>query len=170
MRSHSYFALLSVVFGGTVFAQTGVLAPLTPPDVSTAMVGLVTGQTARLSVLNLASPTVTPAIPCTARLTFFDSQGRQLKLAAVSVVPGQAQSLDLNHDTDLTGFPAHLEIRGMVSHIAPSSTGGTSCSLFASLEILNNATGAAQILTTDVRSGTLVAVPLIRAGEFAPEK
>lgn len=169
MRSHSYFALLSVVFGGTVFAQTGVVAPLTPPDVSTAMVGLAAGQTARLSVLNLASPTASPAIPCTARLSFFDSQGRQLKLAAVSVVPGQAQSLDVNHDTDLTGFPAHIEIRGMVSHIAPSSTGG-SCSLFASLEIFNNVTGVAQVLTTDVRSGTLVAVPLIRAGEFAPEK
>ncbi|HEX5432499.1 MAG TPA: hypothetical protein VFW83_11075 [Bryobacteraceae bacterium] len=174
MRSHFRLLFAGTLFSGVILAQTASPVPVPPPmlpDMSTAMAGLATGQTARLTVVNIAplTPAEAPVLPCTAQLSFLDTNGSKLKTVSVTVSPGQAQSLDLNHDTDLSSPPARIELRGLISRGAntpsPAVAAPFTCNLFASLEIFDTATGATRVLTTGVRSG-LVAIPVFPTGAF----
>jgi hypothetical protein len=121
---------------------------------TTAMVGIATGETARLNLLNpapIATATGT-AVACTATVTYFDGSGTPRKTAKVSVAPGTSQFVDLRSDSDLSLAAAtRLEIRAAVAipNIPPptastSSTAGTPstpiCTLVSTLEIFDQIT------------------------------
>lgn len=164
------------------------VAPISIQQTETfGMVGLSTGQTARLNLLNPGSPstaTPTPLPPtpasCAAQLTFLDDQGNTLKTESVNVAFGKSVSFDLNRDVDVpSGSQQRIEIRGMVKLPGPTPIGimtpGTGapglpiasvpffCSLVPTFEIFNNDTGRTQLLLESTRF-VPAAIPLPLAG------
>src|ERR1700761_4337708 len=69
---------------------------------TTGMAGLASGQTARMNVLNVATPSTATAAICTAAVSFLDDNGAVLKSATVTVAPGKSAKVDLHSDTDLS--------------------------------------------------------------------
>ncbi|MGH7247522.1 MAG: hypothetical protein ACREH9_05400, partial [Pseudomonadota bacterium] len=69
--------------------------PVAPPTTSTAMLGLASGQTARLNLLNLGVATPQAAVVCSAEVTFLNADGNEQKPAVIVVVlPGKAVLAD----------------------------------------------------------------------------
>src|SRR5271157_6556118 len=96
---------------------------------TTAMIGIATGQTARLNLLN---PGVLPpalGVICTAEVTYFDGAGAVKKTASVSVNPGTSQYVDLHSNTDLDlASASRMEIRATVAIpgiLPPASSSST---------------------------------------------
>jgi hypothetical protein len=138
-------------------------AQVIPADTvqTTAMVGIATGQTARLNLLN---PGVLPpavGLVCSAQVTWYDGAGDVKKTVSVSVNPGVSVPVDLHSDSDLALTPAtRLEIRATISipNILPpatsTSTGPPSpaCKLISTLEIFDSITGRTQAITGKVET------------------
>jgi hypothetical protein len=139
--------------------------PLNSLTVTTPMIGISTGQIARLNVLNpgVPAPAATASL-CPVQLSFVDSGGNVLKLMEFLVIPGQSQSLDLNHDTEggTTNAGVRFELRAII-RIPPPSTTTTSFTttttptmaplipascVVPSLEIFDGTTGRTEALVT----------------------
>lgn len=132
---------------------------VTPPNsvLTTAMVGIAEGQTARLNLLNPGvQPPAVGAI-CTAAVEYLDNTGAVLKTASVTVNPGKSAWVDLHSDTDLNlAVGDRREIRATITipGILPPTTasGGTSttatpvpaCKVIPTLEIFDSLTGRTQ--------------------------
>lgn len=139
------FALAAV----GLFAQS---SPATPAQVdrTSGMIGIVEGQFARLNALNpgVAAPAV--GVVCSAALQFWDGQGKLLKSATVSVVPGKSTSLDLFGDKDLALLgDDRREIRATITIPPvlppPSATPPSApCNLIGTLEIVDTPSGRTQ--------------------------
>jgi hypothetical protein len=139
---------------------------------TTAMIGIATGQTARLNLLN---PGVLPpalGVICTAEVTYFDGAGAVKKTAPVAVAPGTSQYVDLHSDTDLDlASASREEIRATVAMpaIPPPATSSSAtpptpaaCKLIATLEIFDSITGRTEALTGKVEAvGSVVATPVV---------
>src|ERR1700693_3571144 len=88
---------------GTVIAQerlAPVISFLSNPTFSFGMIGLGTGQTARLNIVNLVRTPPPIAIslfqPCKVELDLYDGQGKLIKQKSVANLGfGQADFLDL---------------------------------------------------------------------------
>jgi hypothetical protein len=117
---------------------------------STAMVGIASGQTARINLLN---PGVLPpalGVVCTASVNFYDGAGTVRKTASVTVAPGTSQAVDLHSDTDLSLTAAtRAEIRATIAEPLivppPTATGTPSssvkpCQLVTTLEVFDSIT------------------------------
>jgi hypothetical protein len=129
-------------------------------------VGVTSAQTARLNVLNLqpAIPGVA-AVACPATLEFYDDSGAQLKqLPVITIAPGTAASLVFKPVIASSLPAARAQIRAVL-YTPPTTpikdgTGSNpisilpvniGCSLMASLEIIDDATGVTRVFTTDLR-------------------
>jgi hypothetical protein len=147
-RSICVFALTAT----GLFAQT-VSAPLVQETLTTGMVGIAEGQTARLNTLNpgVAPPAI--GVVCSALLNFINGQGTVLKTAVVSVSPGKNAWLDLFSDRDL-GLAAdeRTQIRATITvpPILPPAGSTASlpppCSLIGTLEIFDTLSGKTQVV------------------------
>jgi hypothetical protein len=136
----------AVVLAGTALARTAT-AFNPQPDPPFGMIGIAQGQTARLNLVNTASPdAVLLAPPCRARLRFLDADGNVLTHMRVEVAAGHSTLLDyapafVGTNADVVG-PARAEIRAAVTfddaELAPP------CRI--TLEIFDNATGRTSIL------------------------
>ena len=120
------------------------------PDRQFGMLGITFGQTARVSVTNLASPTSTdpnglPPGPCTAEITFLDSQGNALLPAVrTDVAPGQTVFADLNRNTLPGTVEFRLQSRATISFQPPPDPDippGPCAGMLAGEEVINNLTG-----------------------------
>ena len=99
---------------------------------TSGVVGITSGQTARLNVLYPIAPAPILQRICSVSLAIADNQGTILKSNAVaSLTAGKSVSLDLNADSDLAG--ARTQIHGLT--VAP-----TGCQLIATLEVIDNST------------------------------
>jgi hypothetical protein len=156
------FVLAALAF--PVLAAAQVIAPTPPIQVQQiqtfGMVGLASGQIARLNVLNpgVPAPLATAAL-CPARLTFLDSAGNVLKTESVSVLPGQSLSYDLNRDTDLTSTALRVQIRATIQMPPPAVATPTVqvvlpslCTLFPTLEVFDASTGKTQVILESTRT------------------
>ena len=125
-------------------------AQVVPADTvkTTAMVGIATGETARLNLLNPGVVPVPAGLTCTAAVTFYDGAGAVRKTATVTIAPGTDGYVDLHSDTDLA-LPAatRIEIRAtfaIPTILPPGAAAGTAptpaCQLVANLEIFDNIT------------------------------
>jgi len=146
--------------------QTGTTSS-TPSGVTvtTGIVGVTAAQTARLNVLNLQPviPGVT-AVVCHATLEFYDENGAQLKQQAVTNIP-PATAASLVFKPAVSSTTGRAQIRAVVftpantafnpapgpvlPPIIPVSFG---CNVMASLEIIDDATGATHTFVTDMRT------------------
>lgn len=138
-------------------AQPAMPAPVVNQQLSTfGMVGLASGQTARLNafVLPMGGTVMGTAIPagtCQVTFTFYDANGKSLGTSgAESVLPGSAVHYDWPPPatTSNTAAAEPLEIRGTVStsFSTPTATPTTVpiaafCSVVPTEEIYNTSTG-----------------------------
>lgn len=156
-----------LLFGSHFVAQAQTISVSTAGTSSTTgIVGVTSTQTARLNVLNLQQvvPGVT-AVMCPATLEFYDDTGALLKsLAVTNISPASAASLMFKPAVPSTAANARAQIRAVVvtpptSVVNPGTEPPTpiipvtrSCNVMASLEIIDDATGATHTFTTDLRS------------------
>ncbi|HMG32621.1 MAG TPA: hypothetical protein VKM94_01685 [Blastocatellia bacterium] len=125
------------------------------------MLGITTGQTARLNVVN-ALPVDPPSIPVgppiRVTLMFVDGNGNPFNIAGaplqtiVTLGPGQSGSLDLNSDaipngppTVPNGPPIRVQIRALVAECEGCSRGF----VVPTLEVFDNATGKSTLVIPD---------------------
>lgn len=147
-------------------AQT---TPTTTPGltVTSGMVGVSSTQTARLNVLNLQQVVAgVTAVACPATLAFYDDTGALLKQVAVTnISPATAGNLVFKPTVPSTAVNARAQLRAVVftpfATITPTPTAsgsttlipaGPVCTLLSSFEVMDDATGNTQSLTTDFRS------------------
>ena len=121
-------------------------SPIASPstDFTFGMVGIGTGQTARLNIVNIGAATGT-SIPCVLALAFLDSNSKIIKQTFVSLKSGQAGLLDLTAiEVGLTeprpDSTARVQIRGAGYNptLIPQPL---SCNLVPTVEIFDSATG-----------------------------
>lgn len=120
---------------------------------TTGMVGIASGQTAQLNLLNPGIQAPALGVMCPATVSFWDSAGKQLKSATLTVIPGQSQSFAIKSDTDLNlATGARTEIRAVIAQppISPSATTGPAaaavCKVVPTLEIVDTASGRTLVI------------------------
>jgi hypothetical protein len=137
-----------------VFSVSPVRAQTTAsPGVGFAMVGIASGQTARLNALNLAAADPANPTSCGVTLQFLDTQANILKQVTVNLLPGNATSLDLNQ-TELQTTVTRSEIRAVVlfGYVGGANPPGpvvqkTACGFIVpSLEIFDSSTGITNVI------------------------
>jgi hypothetical protein len=109
-----------------------------PNEKPSPMVGLAHGQTARLNVVNVGNPNISP---CEVGLTFFDSRGALLVRDAQTLRPGAAAFLNLNREA--VGDP---DIRVQIRAVVQSSSTDCLAQVRASLEVYDNDTGKTTLI------------------------
>jgi len=156
---------LAVVVGILGFAerteaQGPVPSVLPSVQFSSGMVGLASGQTARLNVVNVGIPNPS-SLPCVLALAFLDSDSKILKQMFVSVGFGNAAFVDLAMGNI---GPGRVQIRGIGYN--PLLTPGSaipqplSCSFVPTLELFDTETGRTSAIVTDFRTpGSSVSNP-----------
>jgi hypothetical protein len=116
------------------------------PQFSSGMVGLASGQTARLNVVNVGAPNGFP-LPCVLALAFLDSDSKILKQMFVSVGFGKAAFVDL------VNSGARIQIRGIGYNplLRPESAipQPLSCQLVPTLELFDTETGRTTTIVTN---------------------
>jgi hypothetical protein len=100
---------------------------------TSGVVGVASGQTARLNVLYPTAPAPILQISCSATLGIADDQGTFIKSENLpQFSAGKSFSINVNADTDLAGV-VRTEIHGSV--VSPNG-----CSFIVTLELIDNAT------------------------------
>jgi hypothetical protein len=131
------FSLLATIgFGAFLANAQGFIAA---QQQNSSVVGIVSGQTAKLNVLYPSIPAPLLQVTCTVTLNIVDDQGAVLKTQDFQMSGGKSVSLSLNADTELPGNHA-AQIHALTLTPAASPTGGY-CEILPSLDIVDNATG-----------------------------
>ena len=130
------------------------------------MVGIASGQSARINALNTANQAPTNPTSCTVTLQFVDTSGKLLKQTTVNLQPGTSTSLDLSWD-ELSVSDLRSEVRAILLYgysgganppieiLRQSVCGG----LVPSLEVFDNATGRTNFILTDAKTLPPPAIP-----------
>jgi hypothetical protein len=156
---YSWLAL-SIILGARLTPAADLPAS---PGVGFAMVGIASGQTARLNALNIGPGG--PALPsgripgsCGGGVTFefYGVNGELLKSKAINnLLPGKAAFVDLSRD-ELPKGPVRTEIRAVLRFGYAAATPPDretrllfECNIFSSLEIFENTTGKTSLVLTD---------------------
>jgi hypothetical protein len=155
-----------LLFGSQFLAQAQTGNTTTGSAVTTGIVGVASGQTAQLNVLNLQPVTPGVTAMCPATIEFYDAAGTQLKqLTVTNIAPGTATSLVFKPVMPSAAANARAQIRAVVvtpptavinpvpGPISPPVIPvNISCNVMASLEIIDDSTGATHAFTTDLRA------------------
>jgi hypothetical protein len=145
------FSLLATIVLTAILARAqGFIAP---QQHNSSVVGIASGQTARLNVLYPSIPAPLLQVMCAVTASIVDDQGTVLKTQDFQMLGGKSASLSLNADTELPGAHA-AQIHALTLTPAASSAGGF-CQVLPSLDIVDNATGR-----TLVHLETTVTYPL----------
>jgi hypothetical protein len=120
----------------TLVAHSPAVADQTNEKVA-GIIAIVKGQTARLNLVNIGDPSITPD-PCRGTLDFFDGAGNLLTASTqVSLEVGQATFADLNADT--IAFRGRLSLRGVARFPPFDPTLPNACATtHLTLEIIDN--------------------------------
>lgn len=141
---------------------------ITPTVTTTAVVGLVSNQTAKLSVLNLnpviSGPAASGPAACNVQLQFFDVAGNAVgpNRVVTNFAPQTTTVLDADRNTlNPPGVTATIrgQIRGVVTvnpalpvALPVAFPGPGFCTVLVTLEIIDNATQSTVSLTTETRT------------------
>ncbi len=168
-------ALFGLAVSG-VFAQTSTPVP-TPYGVTytTGLVGIVPGQTARMNILDAATPALTtnPVSACYVAVTYYNAAGTLLKTSTVAVTPGTANHVDLIPAATPVAVTANqpADIRAAFSLLAVPVAGSATtivapvCNLVATLEIFDEITGKISIVMDgihQVESATTTTAAIVK--------
>jgi len=140
-----------------------------PQFVTFGMVGLASGQTARLNAfaLPMGGPIIAGA-SCQVTFNFYDATGKSLKTGTVPVTQGSAVSYDLAW-TEITASTNRVEIRGAVraALVTPSAAGtpltpiSAFCSVLPTLEIFDSSSGQTTVVLQQATPLPLVTPALV---------
>ena len=111
-----------------------------PNEKPSPMVGLASGQTARLNVVNIGDPSIEP---CEVQMVFYDSQGKALARDVQKLDPGVATFLDVGY-SDIGDPNARVQIRAGVKVVIGDPT-----LCLSSLEVFDNETGRTTVFIGD---------------------
>ena len=149
------FSSISVI-AGMAAAQT-VSTPTTYTQTqSTGIVGLLTGQTAHLNLLNLSpTPATGSAASCAVHVAFLDDQGAEKYSTDVTVDPGKSKSVDYTASENRQPIRVTIGISHPIL-MAPTAGSGVAipfyfCSLVPTLEILDSLNGKTDFVVSDFR-------------------
>jgi hypothetical protein len=127
------------------------------------MIGIGTGQTARLNVVNLVRtpPPVAISIaqvPCKVELDFYDGQGKQIQQKIIANLGfGQADFLDLVR-SQLNSTLSHVDVSAAVK---VGSTQSFFCNVNTTLEVFDNVTGATTAILGNANSSPGLIFPAL---------
>ena len=120
-----------VLSGGMAMAQVGFSAQ----QQTSGVIGITSGQSARLNVVYPTVPAPILQVTCSATLAIADEQGGVLKSKDVQqLIAGRTVTLELSGDADLGGS-SRVQIH------AVTLTPNPGCGLVSTLEIIETATG-----------------------------
>jgi hypothetical protein len=139
------------------------------------MIGLALNQTARLNVVNAASPPTAPValVVCNMTLQLFDDQANKLaELAVDNLEPGKALHLDLARPAAAPNVtaPLRIQVRGVVIVGAPITPQPLDtppvpvlavCAVVPTLEVFDNDTGRTRNVLTNGSVTPGLIVPLM---------
>ena len=119
------------------------------------MVGIASGQSARVNALNAARQDTANPTSCNLTLQFLDTNGNLLKQSTVNLQPGAAASLDLSWG-DLPGGDLRTEVRAVLlfgysggANPPPGILQQSACgNLVPSLEVYDNTSGRTSLVLT----------------------
>lgn len=152
MKALIFSSILGIA--GMAAAQT-VSSPTTYTQTqSTGIVGLMTGQTAHLNLLNLSpTPATGSAVSCAVHVAFLDDKGAEKYSTDVTVDPGKSTSVD--YTASVNRQPIRVTI-GVSRPILMAPTAGSGiampvyfCSLVPTLEILEGLGGKTDFVVSD---------------------
>jgi hypothetical protein len=124
------FSFAVVVSSGLAVAQS---PGLQNQQVTSGVVGIVPGQTARFNLLYPTAPAPILQPLCSVTINIAADQGKILKTSTVAqFTAGRSVSLDLNGDTDLGGTSR--------TQIHAFSIAAAGCNYVATLELIDNIT------------------------------
>lgn len=131
------FSLLATIVLTSVLVRAqGDFIP--PQQHNSSVVGITSGQTAKLNVLYPSIPAPVLQVMCAVTVSIVDDQGGVLKTQDFQMLGGKSVSLSLNADTDLPGaHSAQIHALTLTRAVAP----GGYCEVLPSLDIVDNATG-----------------------------
>lgn len=145
-----------------VVASASLAAQVASSTVETSgMVGLASGETAQLNLLNPGFPATATAIPatCSATVSFLDASGKVLKSAVLTIASGKSAALTLtDREANLTGTE-RSEIRATLA-IAPVPVAVTNpvaatCTYVKTLEVYDNLSLRTLLALGDFRDVTV---------------
>jgi len=155
-------ALAGVLISGAQFLAQAQTTTVAGSAVTSGIVGVASGETAQLNVLNLQTASVSASAvafpPCSATLEFFDNTNKLLQSSGViTITPGTSASMTLTAKLTPASVTGRQEIRAVVvtptiiaTPVAVTTAPvSASCSLMPSLEIYDS-TGT-RVFTTDFR-------------------
>jgi len=131
------------------------VAPLPGPaanaiTLSFGVIGLASGESIRINVLNLVRtppPLGIAQIPCRTELSFYDADGKLLKQKVVDNLSfGRADFLDLDR-AEITGATGRAQIAASVK---VGSNQSFFCSIAPTLEVFDDATGRTTTVLTNL--------------------
>ena len=155
MKRFSFLATL--VFTAVLARAQGSFTP--PQEHNSSVVGITSGQTARLNVLYPTIPAPLLQVMCAVTASIVDDQGSVLKTQDFQMLGGKSVTLSLNADDFLPGGHT-AQIHALTLTPAMSTTGGY-CEVLPSLDIVDNATGKTLVhLETTVTYPRTLPIPL----------
>ena len=129
--------------GGAIAQGTGL--PLTQVI---GVVGIGSGQRARLNVFNPGTGAPLLGVRCAATFTFLNDQGEPIKNGDATIDPGKTASLELSTEA----FNGRVELYALVLTppigLAPNVG---YCTLVPTIEVIDNATGNTVAVLTESR-------------------
>jgi hypothetical protein len=143
------------------------VAPLPSPIANTitlsfGVIGLASGESVRINVLNIVRtppPLGIPLIPCRTELSFYDADGKLLKQKVVdSLGFGRADFLDLDRaEITATGRAA------VAASVKVGSNQSFFCSIAPTIEVFDDATGRASTVLTNPLPQSVIVPRLLAA-------
>ena len=135
MQRFSFLA--TIVFTAVLARAQGSFTP--PQQHNSSVVGITSGQTARLNVLYPSIPAPLLQVMCGVTVSIVDDQGSVLKTQDFQMLGGKTASLSLNADDFLpSGHTAQIHALTITPAVSPA---GGYCEVLPSLDIIDNATG-----------------------------
>jgi hypothetical protein len=126
-----------------------------PPGKTFGLVGIVPGQTIRLTAVNIVAPdrSFAPPDPCRVTLTLLDVDGNVVQTSTGTLNPGQGTFLDLPVPATVTtsdastvdAVPSQLQLRGVVT-VESLNRDEPPDPCITSLEVFDSATGRTSTL------------------------
>jgi hypothetical protein len=128
---------------------------------SFGVIGLASGESIRINVLNLVRtppPLGIAQIPCRTELSFYDADGKLLKQKVVDNLSfGRADFLDLDR-AEITGATGRAQIAASVK---VGSNQSFFCSIAPTLEVFDDATGRTSTVLTNLLSQPVIVPRLL---------
>lgn len=172
-RAFQKIALSGALLFASQFLAQAQSAGVTQFTLTSGILGVASGQTVQLNVLNLQETgSSATAAECLVTLEFFNESGiQQGPTLSKSLPPKTAVSLPYTPSyTPSATATTRAEIRAVVITQSVSAAAGstvipvgTVCNIMPSLEIIDGLAGATQIFTTDFRAMTASGVQPLSA-------